>query len=175
MAIEAREITIGGTTYRVTQLGTKKGQALLVRLVKLLGPGVGSFVGGMGRSSADEFDSALALGVGDALHDLAHRLDAAEVAGVLEEFAKITVILQSDDVQPLLWSVYDDHFAGRYDELLAWAKFCMEVNFSSFFAARSGGANPLSRLWKLLQSLPSRATSAGTSTGSQAAAATPQA
>lgn len=175
MAIESRETTIGGTTYRVTQLGTKRGTSLLVRLVRLLGPGVGSLVGGLGRTDVNSLDSALAVGVDDAMHDLAMRLDDKEVQLVLEEFAKLTAVVQSDEIELRLWDIYDDHFAGRYDEMLRWAKFCMEVNFSSFFAAQSGSDKPLVRLWKLLQALPSRSTSAGTSTVSPAASATPQA
>lgn len=175
MAIETRDITIGATTYRVAQLPTKKGQALLVRIVKLLGPGIGSFVGGLGRS-AGEFDAAMALGVGDAIHDLSARLSEVEVAGVLEEFAKHTFIIHSEELQPLLSTVYDDHFAGAYDELMKWAKFCLEVNYRSFFGAQSGGnVKTLARFWKMLQALPSLNQSTGPSTGSPAASATPQA
>jgi hypothetical protein len=174
MATETREIEISGVTYLVTQLPAKKGQALLVRLVKLLGPGVGSFVGGLGRG-AEDTDSAIALGVGDAIHDLAARLNEAEVGGVLEEFAKRTTVVKSEDVHVVLSSIYDDHFAGAYDQLMVWARFCLEVNYRSFFAGQSGAEKPLNRLWKLLQALPSRHTSAGTSTASRPAAATPQA
>lgn len=173
MAIETRDITIGSTTYRVAQLPTRKGQALLVRIIKLLGPGVGSFVGGIGRSGG-ELDAAMALGVGDALHDLAARLNELEVAGVLEEFAKNTYVLLSDDVQPLLNTIYDEHFAGRYDELMKWAKFCLEVNYRSFFVV-PGDGKPLARLWKIIQQLPSLNLSTGPSTASPAATATPQA
>jgi len=174
--IETRETVIGDTTYLVAQLGTKKGQALLVRIVKLLGPGVGSFVGGLGRG-ASAADEALALGIGDAIHELAGRLNEQEVAGVLEEFAKNTMVVKSAELHVRLSEIYDDHFAGRYHELLAWARFCMEVNYRSFFVAQSGSDKPLHRLWTLLQALQSRATSsvAGTSTASPQAPATPQA
>lgn len=180
MGIETRDTTIGATTYRVAHLPTKKGQALLVRIVKLLGPGVGSFVGGLARP-ADEFDSAMAQGVGEALYDLAARLNAQEVEIVLEEFAKHTfVILTAPDGQeitPRLSDVYDDHFAGRYDDLIKWAKFCFEVNYRSFFAGQSGDSSkPLARLWKILQALPSLSQRlSGTSTASQAVPTTPQA
>lgn len=176
MAIETRETTIGSTTYLVTQLPAKKGQALLVRLVKLLGPGVGSFVGGLGRG-AEEVDAALALGVGDAIHDLAARLTEQEVSSVLDELARHTVVVQSSEIHLRLSDIYDDHFAGAYHEMLAWARFSLEANYRGFFAGQSGGDKPLARLWKLLQAMPSRRTSAtsGPSTGSQPAAATPTA
>lgn len=175
MGIEAREIRIGATAYRVAQLPTSRGTALLVRIVKLLGPGVGSFVGGIGRSETAETDSAIALGIGDALHDLAARLNEAEVAGVLAEFAKQTTVIVSEEIELRLHDVYEDHFAGRYDELIAWARFCLEVNYQSFFGGKSGSAKPLAQLMKLLQALRSPNMSTGPSTASPAANATPQA
>jgi hypothetical protein len=172
MAIETRERRIGDHTYRVTQFGAKQGRAMLVRLVKLGGPGVGSFVGGVGRG--DAMESALALGVGDALHDLAGRLNEAEIASMMDEFAKFTVLVQSADVELRLSDILDDHFAGAYDEMLQWVRFALEVNFASFFVGTKGGG-AFQRLWKMAQAWSSQRTSTGTSTGSQPANATPQA
>ena len=175
MGIEQREKRIGAHTYRVTQLGAKAGRNVLVRLVKLGGPGVGALVGGIGRGGKEgTADSALALGVGDALHALSLRLREDEVGALMDEFALHTVVVKPADIELRLSDIFDDHFAGRYDEMLAWTRFCMEVNFSSFFVGSSASAT-LGKLWKMLSALPSPPTSTGTSGESPAASASAQA
>jgi hypothetical protein len=176
--METRERRIGGVVYRLTLFGTKQGTAMLVRLVKQLGPGAGSFILGVGRPQRAEGETAvaaaLAQGVGEALHEVALRLNDAEIAAMLEEFARMTIVVKSADTELPLIDIYDEHFAGHYDQLLQWARWCLEVNFSSFFGA-SGGSSVLSKLWKMLSALPSPLTSTGPSTGSPAPSATPQA
>lgn len=163
MAIEYREKRIGPHVYRVTQHGTRAGLKLLVRITKIAGPGVGSFVGGVGRG--DELGSALANGVGEALHDLASRLREDEVDAIATEFAGQTVVALSAELQPRLVDIFDDHFAGHYDLLLQWLQFCLEVNYGTFFGGASGGG-PLRKLWTILSTLQSQKASTGTSTES---------
>lgn len=173
MGIEAREKRIGDHVYRVTLHGTKAGLKLLVRVTKILGPGAGSFIGGLGRDAIG-LDGALANGAAEALHDFAARLNETEVLGIADEFARQTVVVVDSETEPRLCDIFDDHFAGRYDLLLQWLGFCLEVNYGSFFVARSG-VGPLQKLWKLISALPSRATSTGSSIASPAATATPTA
>lgn len=175
MAIETRERQIGGTLYRVTQLPARPGRALLVRYLKLIGPGAGSLVGGVGRSGASTFDLALGVGIGDAIHDFCERLNDAELGTICDEFARYTVIVQSRDVQIRLSDVFDDHFAAKYDEMLKWLRFCSEVNFASFFAVAAAGRGALLRTvaQAAASGWPSPRTSTGTSNASQPAAATP--
>lgn len=174
MALEPREKTIAGESYRVSPLGAKRGRGMLVRLVKILGPGMGSFVGGVGRSPSGTVESALALGVGEAVHDLTARLREDELSAILDEFALTTILVKSAEIELRLSDVFDDHFAARYDVMLLWLRFCLEVNFGSFFDGSSGGAS-LGRFWKILSQLASRPASTGTSTESPAASATPTA
>lgn len=177
MAIEFRERRIGEYTYRVTQLGAKAGRVMMVRLFKLAGPGVGSFVGGVGRGgTSGDLEVAMALGFGDAVHDLAARISSDEVAAITDQFALQTVLVTSPEVELRLSDIFDDHFAGRYDEMLLWLRFCLEVNFTSFFRDKGGAAKgPLANLWRVLSALQSRTASTGTSTESPPASATPQA
>lgn len=177
MTLDTRSRTIAGTAYRVTQLGALEGTTLLVRLVKLLGPGVGSFIGGAGRGAlnpASGADSVLAVGTGEAIHELCARLDAAELASIIHIFAVQTVVVVSREQEPRLSDLFDDHFAGRYDAMLAWLRWCLEVNFASFFGA-AGETGLLARIVKGLSTLQSPSGSTGTSTASPAASATPQA
>lgn len=171
MAIEAKERRIGATTYRITQLPAKRGRAMLVRFVRLVGPGAGAFVGGMGRGKAG-FDAAIGIGIADALHDLCTRLNEEDLSVICDEFATYTVVVKSHEIELQLSKVFDDHFAGRYDEMFQWLRACCEVNFASFFGS-SSGANPLAKLVDLLSKWQSPMGSTGTSTASPPASTMP--
>jgi hypothetical protein len=171
MAIEAKERRIGASVYRITQLPAKRGRAMLVRFVRLFGPGAGAFVGGLGRGRAG-FDGAVGLGIADAVHDLCTRLNEDDLSAISDQFAEYTVVVQSRDVERRLADIFDDHFAGKYDEMFAWLRACCEVNFSSFFAGSSLGA-ALPRLMDLLSKYQPQPPSTGTSTESRAASAMP--
>lgn len=175
MAIESKERRIGATTYRITQLPAKRGRAMIVRLVRLLGPGAGAFVGGVGRGGAGGrgFDTALGIGLGDAIIDVATRINDEDLGAICDEFATYTVVVQSREIELQLSKVFDDHFAGKYDEMLEWLRACAEVNFTSFFGASSSAGGLLARLMALASKLPSPTASTGTSTASPPAADTP--
>ena len=175
MAIESKETRIGGVTYRVSQLPAKRGRSMLVRFVRLVGPGAGSFVGGLGRSKDQSFDGGLALGIADGLHDLCLRLNDDDLSAISDEFARCTVVVKSREIELRLPDIFDEHFAARYDEMFAWLRFCCEVNFASFFAVSSSASGLLGRLTKVLSVLQPPPTSTGTSTASPAASATPTA
>lgn len=165
MAIESKERRIGGTLYRVTQLPAKRGRALLVRYVRLFGPGAGSFVGGLGRTPNGAFDAALTQGIAMGLHDFCERLTDAELAHVCDEFAAFTVVVESREIERRLSDIFDDHFAGKYDDMLAWIRFASEVNFASFFVGSAKGGM-LQRLIQMLSAWTPPAASTGTSTAS---------
>lgn len=164
MAIETKEKRIGATTYRITQLPAKRGRAMLVRFVRLVGPGAGAFVGGLGRGKSG-FDGAIGLGIADAMHDLCTRINEDDLAALCDEFATYTTVVQSRDVERRLADVFDDHFAGRYDEMISWFRACCEVNFASFFGGSSGTA-PLAKLMELLSKWQPQTASTGMSTAS---------
>ena len=171
MAIEAKERRIGATTYRITQLPAKRGRAMLVRFIKLFGPGAGAFVGGLGRGRSG-LDGAVGVGIADAMHDLCTRLSEDDLAVICDEFATYTVVVQSRDVERRLADVFDDHFAAKYDEMLQWLRASCEVNFSSFFGGATLGAG-LPRLLEFLSRWQPQPASTGTSTESPRASAMP--
>lgn len=164
MAIEAKDKRIGATNYRITQLPAKRGRAMLVRFIRLFGPGAGAFVGGLGRGKAG-FDAALGFGIAEGLHDLCTRLSEEDLSAICDEFATYTVVVQSRDIELQLSKIFDDHFAGKYDEMLSWLRACCEVNFASFFAGSSGDA-PLAKLMQVLSRWQPQTASTGTSTAS---------
>lgn len=173
MAIETREKRIGATLYRVTQLPTKIGRAMLVRYIRLAGPGAGAFVGGLSSSKAGTFDGSVGSGIAEAIHDFCTRINEPELDVICDEFAKYTIVVRSRDVELRLSDVFEDHFAGKYDELLAWLRFCSEVNFASFFAVSSSGkAGLLGRAMAMVSAWQSQQAAIGTSTVSPQPAAT---
>lgn len=177
MGIEVLEREIGGLNYRVTLLPTKLGTATLVRLVKLFGPTLGSFIGGIGRGVAtpglgeqDLAEHGLAQGAGDAINAFCARLDEVELQRLLDLFAQYTVVEIDAQHEPRLDKIFDDHFAGRYDLLFTWFRFALEVNYTRFFIANAGGI--VAQMWKALSRFRSRGASTGTSTASPAASDT---
>jgi hypothetical protein len=171
MAIEARDRRIGEHTYRVTQFGAKQGRGLLVRLLKLAGPSLGATLSSLAQGKHTEVEAALAAGLSQGIFELAERLNEAEVGAVLDDFAKQTVVVMGDR-EPRLSDMFDAHFAGRYDEMLLWARFCLEVNYASFFGGSSGGPGLFGRIQNALSASPSPNASTGTSTASPQARGT---
>ena len=151
MALETKSKEIGdrGYTYHVTELPSKKGRALLVRLIKTLGPVFGQLISGMkpraGGSSKlpakGAAGSALASingqSISRALAELAARLTEADlehVCQVLGEHTEISDRDNPDNRKKLTPGAQEFHFAGRYLEMFEWIAFGLEVNFSDFFS-----------------------------------------
>lgn len=106
MPRELKERTISGTTYRVHQLGALQGRKVLARLGKVLAV-----------VQSDKLESLLA---------------EDEVDYLCDTFGRTTEV-HLGDKWPQLSDVFDEHFAGRYADLLSWLMFALEVNFGSFF------------------------------------------
>lgn len=175
MARDVCETVIGEHTYRVTLLGAKAGMAMSVTLLKILGPALSTFVEGVvvGKHGGE---ASLALGAADAVREITARMNAAELQSLMLELAKHTVVVLDQEREPQLSSIFDEHFSGRYDHLLAWFKFSLEVNFGSFFVGSVSGARLIERLTTLIASAsPSPPASTGTSTASPPADTTVQA
>jgi hypothetical protein len=171
MSIETRDKVIAGVTYRVSQLPAKVGRNVLVRVVKQLGPGLAGALSGAGSASAGVDNlGALVMGASEAIGMLCARLSPEEFDAILDVFARHTTIALPNDVEPKLADKFDEHFAGRYDAMLQWAAFCMEVNFGSFFDASAGPNALWQRAQTFLQSLSPTA-----STGTSGASPVPNA
>lgn len=169
------ERDIAGRVYQTTLLGSKAGTRMSVRLLKLMGPTTSSFVDGLAGGRGDG-EQSIALGVSDALREISTRLTGDELLSLMEELAKRTTVTLDAEHQPRLSDIFDEHFSGKYDEMMAWLKFCLEVNFQSFFGGSVGAAALARRIWTLIESRSkSPPTSTGTSTASPAADTTAQA
>ena len=137
MAIKTEEKQIGACIYRVSQLGAIKGRAAFLRLVKALGPIAGGLVDAKGKQAAS-------LDLGDLMARLT--LTEDDLTFFCDLFAEKTFIVKSDGKTPRLDHCFDDHFAGRYLEMIQWLAFAVQVNFADFFGAAlnaaSGQASP---------------------------------
>ena len=174
MARDTVERQLGEHVYKVTLLGAKAGRAMSVRLLKLLGPALSSFLEGLAVGKDGE--QALALGAAEAMRALVKQLTAEDCASIMDELAKATVVVLDAEREPQLDRIFDDHFAGRYDQMLQWFAFALEVNFRSYFLDWLSDRGLLDRVMRLIASASQSPTaSTGTSTASPPAATTAQA
>ncbi len=136
MGLETKARTIGRFEYRVTQLGFKRGNATWIRLLKVLGPVLGKLLEGGG------FKGIGVEGLSGGLSALAENLTQEDLEYFCEVFGESTIVHVSADKDPVLLPKYQEtHFAGQYGEMLKWLAFCVEVNYSDFFAAFAARAD----------------------------------
>jgi hypothetical protein len=171
-----KEKVIGGHRYEVTLLGAKQGRAMLVRLMRSLGPATAGFIEGTLHAKGD-ITVSLASGASDAIRELSQRITEADFAAISDELARFTVVHLDAEHAPKLDAIFEEHFVGRYDVMLQWFAFGLEANFSSFFAGTASDKSTLAERFKSLMSLlpQSPQASTGTSTASQPAPTTGQA
>lgn len=139
------ERTIGATTYTITQLGAKQGRSVMVRLFRILGPAAA------GLTSGEDIEARL----GNALTALARSASEDDFNALCDTFAAATKIRKTTEtnagpghIDVPLTPDFDNHFAGRYAELLQWFGACIEVNFASFFDGAGGAKAFLEMLRK---------------------------
>ena len=177
---QTKEKVIDGTTYRVTLLGARAGRAMLVRLTKLIGPALASFVEGTLQAKGGATES-ISTGIAEAVRELTARISEAEFASISDELAKHTAVVVDDGRErrePQLSDIFDAHFSGRYAAMMAWLGFALEANFASFFGASENVdsqtlTHRLQTLLALLSRSPTEST--GISTASPPASTTAQA
>lgn len=147
---------IDGFVYEVHQLPATKGEAIGAELVALIAPMIGALVG-EGKAEAKienvgELDLR-ALGLHAASDVFAKFISSPKLIEIRKLMAKHTEIWGEGfgDAGAPLERNYDDHFAGRYDAMIAWFLFALEVNFSGFFVGLWGR---LADKYPLLRALP---------------------
>lgn len=139
--IKAKEKTIGAYKYRVTPMGVGKGKALLVRLIRLMGPSIAEAV----RAVAADGGSVSKMSIGvlaPSIGDVCERLNDDDLAFAVGTLAEETELSEGGGFAKLA-PLVEYHFRGAYDELFQWLAFALEVNYGSFLAvARNLGAVP---------------------------------
>lgn len=132
----SRQIGSRGFTYHVTQMGSKRGLAVLTRSIKVLGPVFGQLVSGEIRKGLNGQPTMVdGASFARAMTELALRLNDADREFIQKEFGDFTQITPASepDVRlPLTFAKQDLHFGGAYAEFFAWMAFCYEVNAGDF-------------------------------------------
>lgn len=113
--LETKNKTINGTTYKVTQLGVRKGTQVLLRIVNKLGL-LAKAEGG---------------GVEGIIGAVAQNLTEEDFNFLCDAFLPMTLVSTLGKEIPLK-NHFELHFAGKYWEMCEWLAFCLEVNFSDF-------------------------------------------
>jgi hypothetical protein len=132
---ETREI--GGHTYEIQQLGARKGNEVLERVMAFLAGPLGEVVKGLGTKEAtlqavgDLSGDALA----GALKDAAGRLDGGQLNWVVDQLAPSIKLVSPENSEikiSLGGAKWDDQFAGAYKDQLSLVGEAFAVNFSDF-------------------------------------------
>lgn len=130
MGRECRESgMIDGFTYKVTQLGAKEGRRVFARLVSTLGGAVGALAKEVMNASEGKQEGGVDAAQGVA--SFADRITPETLDFFCDTFSTYTLICHGATEQPMARE-FDDHFAGRYAQMVQWLIFCIEVNFGSF-------------------------------------------
>lgn len=128
------ERTIGNATFKAAKLPPRDAQRLLLRMGKIVGPGLTRLVTALKKEDEAERD-AVAVEV---IAEMIAKADVDEADDLLVYLCTKAMI--KEDNLPYVDVVFDHHFQN--DLMQAWqvAYFVLEVNFRDFFgaAAKSG-------------------------------------
>lgn len=150
---EIQDKTIGVYVYRCSPLTGKKAIKVFVRLCNVLGPIVKTV------DSEDFEASDVMAGVSHALVDL----EEEDMEYLCDVFGANCTVRQPDgDKAPLVSSVFETHWIGRFGDMLTWLFYCISSNYSDFLGA-NGGA--LLAAFQKKKATSSASKSPGTSTG----------
>ncbi len=108
MGREVREFDIEGQRYAMALLSTSEGAKVLPKIVAL--------------------SEQLAAGRMEVLNEI-------DLVAFARPFAEATQVIGPGG-RASLTSVFDEHFAGRYDLFLLWIGEAVKYNFGPFFANR---------------------------------------
>lgn len=130
MAVEIKSKQIGDCTYRVRQLPAVQGRKVLVRLMKMFGPALGSM-----ESNGNAEGNVLQM-----LSTALENLDEDMFDSLCDTFAKYTEFeLPNGNYIGLgEQGMFDQHFTGKMGQMTQWLVFCVQVNFADFLGVLSG-------------------------------------
>ena len=118
---KSKKMMIDDVEFEVFALGAWEGQALLVRLAALLGPGI---------AVAMQGDAAF-------IAQLCINLPPKDIKEISSKLAENTMINMGSGVSKLE-SSFDLVFSGRYELMMKWLAFALEVNYGSFLGGIPG-------------------------------------
>lgn len=106
---------VNGRSYKVTALPARKSRRLLAKLIKAIGPALGSAFKGT-------------LDIKDAIGHLCANLDPDLLDEVCDTFAEVCVTEDGTSLS----RIFDTHFALRSGDMFLWLKACLTTEYASF-------------------------------------------
>lgn len=125
---ESRTHLINGFSYTIQQLGAKDGRRVLARLLRSVAGAAGE-ASDLVKEGSNGAEAALA-----GIAKLVENLSDADVDYLCDTFAPTTLYgPEGKDVQLQLKDSFNDHFAGKYGDMVRWLWAALETNYASFF------------------------------------------
>lgn len=144
MARERQETIIDGHRYQMTMLGATDGVKLFYRLVRMLGPSIGTLQDAAKDSSkTDDTDSILDRNIsGDmlsrAIQALTSNVGEADLEHVINKLkGECHVGVDGNEKTIPLSGVFELHFSGDLAGMFKWLSWGLQVQFGNFFSAFS--------------------------------------
>ena len=135
---QAKEKVIGDYRVVVTQWPARKALSTKLKLIRILGPGIGEIASGLkGQSTKGLMDSEMNL------EKLAPAIEKLLSALTEEIFMRLVTTLMSatrvNDLDMSIESNFDSTFSGNLTTFYKVVLFVLEVNFGSFFGENGIG------------------------------------
>ena len=124
---ESKQHNINGFTYTISQLGAKEGRRVLARILRSVA-GAATAAGELAKEGGDATEAALS-----GVAKLVENLSDADVDYLCDTFAATTTVgPEGKDVALQLKDCFNEHFAGRYGDMVKWLWASLETNYGSF-------------------------------------------
>lgn len=133
--IEAKDISLGGVTYRVAQLPATKALKLSHQLARILGPALLRAGAAIDRKGGKLLESKIDFGqLSDAADLLFRNCDEVTFESIVKTvLTDQLVMVQGATVVRIDPAMFELQFAGQMKTLFRLIAFALEVNFADFF------------------------------------------
>ena len=136
-------VEIDDKKFKIRVLGSRDGRALLLKIIKLVGPAMAEFLNKQNddKSSKDLLDQDFGNTVGPAIEKLCMSLNENDYEKMIDTLAGKTQMQINEGEWVQLNKVRDMAFAGNYDLEMKWLLAALKENYGSFLGGFSEIAN----------------------------------
>jgi hypothetical protein len=135
VGLKTEQRSIDGKNYIVTQFPAGRALRIWHRLVKLVGPALGTAFGGIKNDDKSILDARFDFSViGTAIEKLTGAMSEDEFHAFTLELLQMT----SQDGKEINKTTFDVLFQGEIAHLFKVLAFVLEVNFKDFYSALAG-------------------------------------
>ena len=132
MTAEKKTLEIGAYTYVIRHAPA----SVALRAATTLMNGLAPLVNGFRRGKGGELDRIL-LGVAEACSDPALGANLERLCDLFKPYTQVVWTVEGQTFSRDLGGergIYEEHFAGRFDALLAWLRAAVEFDLGGFLA-----------------------------------------